>query len=303
MCIVAETEHVDRESTHSEVNQRKSREWGKRTNNLRLGKADFESLFYDVVLKQIGEYSWANDFYLYETLTKSMDSRALDLIRKVKAKKRSTTNLAVPLLDDFEAVYPSKDQVEDSVVNRLYLNQIMSDPSLTKQERKIIDQRLIGVTDREIAKRYRVNPRTIGRSRKMIAKNLAWLRQQRSRTLSKSLLGEAIGYSLNQWDKLTAFLLDGRLEIDNNRSERSIKPFVIGRKNWLFANTPRGAKASAAIYSVIETAKENGLNPFKYLMYLFEQLPQLTDPGDTDALDRLMPWSASLPLTCRVFKS
>lgn len=141
------------------------------------------------------------------------------------------------------------------------------------------------------------------RSRPVLDAYLAWLRQQRSRTLPKSLLGEAIGYSLNQWDKLTAFLLDGRLEIDNNRSERSIKPFVIGRKNWLFANTPRGAKASAAIYSVIETAKENGLNPFKYLMYLFEQLPQLPDLTDTEALDRLMPWSASLPLTCRVFKS
>lgn len=140
-------------------------------------------------------------------------------------------------------------------------------------------------------------------SRPVLDAYLVWLRQQRSRTLPKSLLGEAIGYSLNQWEKLTAFLLDGRLEIDNNRSERSIKPFVIGRKNWLFANTPRGAKASATIYSVIETAKENGLNPFKYLMHLFEQLPQLPDLHDTDALDRLMPWSASLPLTCRVFKS
>jgi transposase len=89
-----------------------------------------------------------------------------------------------------------------------------------------------------------------------------WLKQQRSQTLPKSLVGKAITYSLNQWEKLTAFLKDGRLEIDNNRSERSIKPFVIGRKNWLFANTPRGAKASAAIYSVIETAKENGLLPF-----------------------------------------
>ncbi len=95
---------------------------------------------------------------------------------------------------------------------------------------------------------------------------------------------------------------DGRLEIDNNRSERAIKPFVIGRKNWLFANTARGAKASATIYSVMETAKENGLNPFQYLQYLFEQLPQLTDPNDPEALDKLLPWSLMLPLACRVFK-
>jgi transposase len=141
------------------------------------------------------------------------------------------------------------------------------------------------------------------RSKPILDAYLAWLRQQRSRTLPKSLLGQAIAYSLNQWNKLTAFLKDGRLEIDNNRSERSIKPFVIGRKNWLFANTQRGAKASANIYSVIETAKENGLNPFQYLMYVFQQLPQLPDPTDPAALNSLLPWSPTLPLACRVFKS
>lgn len=141
------------------------------------------------------------------------------------------------------------------------------------------------------------------RSRPVLEAYQAWLKQQRSRILPKSLTGEAIIYSQNQWEKLTAFLKDGRLEIDNNRSERSIKPFVIGRKNWLFANTPRGAKASATIYSVIETAKENGLDPFRYLSYLFEQLPQLPDVHDPQALAAFMPWSDSLPITCRVFKS
>lgn len=127
-----------------------------------------------------------------------------------------------------------------------------------------------------------------------------WLRQQKSRTMPKSLLGQAIGYSLNQWEKLTAFMKDGVLEIDNNRGERSIKPFVIGRKNWLFANTSRGAKASAAIYSVIETAKENGLHPFRYLTHLFEQLPQLTDLQEPEALTPFMPWSSQLPDSCRM---
>ncbi|MNF62830.1 Transposase IS66 family protein [compost metagenome] len=141
------------------------------------------------------------------------------------------------------------------------------------------------------------------RSRPILDAYLVWLKQQRSRTLPKSLLGQAIAYSMNQWDKLTAFLKDGRLELDNNRSERSIKPFVIGRKNWLFANTPRGAKASADIYSVIETAKENGLNPFQYLLYLFEQLPQLPDLSDPEVLDSLLPWSPTLPLACRMIKS
>lgn len=160
-----------------------------------------------------------------------------------------------------------------------------------------IERELKDVTTEE---RYTIR---LERSGPILDAYLVWLRQERSRTLPKSLLGQAITYSLNQWDKLTAFLKDGRLEIDNNRSERSIKPFVIGRKNWLFANTPRGARASSTNYSVIETAKENGLNPFKYLKYLFEQLPQISDPKDREALDSLLPWSPSIPITCRVYKS
>jgi hypothetical protein len=113
--------------------------------------------------------------------------------------------------------------------------------------------------------------------------------------LPQTALGQAIGYCQGQWDKLEAFLLDGRLELDNNRSERSIKPFVIGRKGWLFSNTPRGAKASAVVYSVVETAKENDLIPFEYLRHVFEKLPNL---GDGE-LDELLPWSPSLPAACR----
>jgi len=137
------------------------------------------------------------------------------------------------------------------------------------------------------------------RSRPVLDAFLAWLKYQTPRVLPKSALGQAIQYCRNQWDKLEAFLKDGRLEIDNNRSERSIKPFVIGRKNWLFSNTPKGAHASAIIYSIVETAKENGLNPFKYLTYLFEQLPNV-DIEDKDSLDILLPWSASLPDSCKV---
>lgn len=129
----------------------------------------------------------------------------------------------------------------------------------------------------------------------------SWLNIQKQKVLPKSSLGQAITYCLNQWDKLVAFLEDGRLEIDNNRSERSIKPVVIGRKNWLFSNTPQGAKASAIIYSIVETAIANGLNPFYYLRYLFEQLPNI-DLTDIDALDRLLPWSTTLPITCIAFK-
>jgi hypothetical protein len=92
-----------------------------------------------------------------------------------------------------------------------------------------------------------------------------------------------------------------RLEIDNNRSERAIKPTVIGRKNFLFSNTPRGARASAILYSIVETAKANGLKPKVYLKHLFEQLPQLPDPKNRAALEKLAPWSPTLPITCRLF--
>ena len=130
------------------------------------------------------------------------------------------------------------------------------------------------------------------RSRPVLDEFHAWLEQQ-------AFFGQAVQYCLNQWEKLTAFLKDGRLELENNSSERSIKPFVIGRKNWLFANTPRGARSSSIIYSVVETAKENGLNPFAYLTYLLERLPNL-DITNATILDDLLPWSSSLPATCRM---
>lgn len=138
------------------------------------------------------------------------------------------------------------------------------------------------------------------KSKPIVEAFLAWLKIQEQKVLPKSGVGKAIVYCLNQWDQLVAFLEDGRLEIDNNRSERSIKPVVIGRKNWLFSNTPKGARASAIIYSVVETAIANGLHPYYYLRYLLEKLPNI-DLTDNDALDRLLPWSTSLPVYCIKF--
>jgi transposase len=132
------------------------------------------------------------------------------------------------------------------------------------------------------------------RSRPVLVQFQRWLLTQRDQVLPKSALGEAIAYSLNQWNKLEVYIQDGRLEIDNNRSERSIKPFVLGRKAWLFANTPKGATASATIYSLVETVKENGLNPLVYFRYVFEQLPNV-DMGDPMVIDSYLPWSETLP--------
>ena len=99
----------------------------------------------------------------------------------------------------------------------------------------------------------------------------------------KSLLGKAIRYTLEQWDKLCVYLGDGRIPIDNNGVENAIRPFVVGRKNWLFSGSPRGAGASALIYSIIETAKSNGFEPYWYLRFLFERLP-VTPKGDIHSI-------------------
>ena len=115
-----------------------------------------------------------------------------------------------------------------------------------------------------------------------------WATKVEKVVLPKSLLGEALRYALNQRLWLERVLLDGRLELSNNRAERSIKPFVIGRKNWLFNNTPKGANASAVIYSIVETAKENGLIPYEYLAEVFRKAPNLPTDG---SIDSLLPWN------------
>ena len=100
-----------------------------------------------------------------------------------------------------------------------------------------------------------------------------WLDATEPLTPPKGLLGKAINYALKNWDKLTVYTENGLLKPDNNVAENAIRPFVIGRKAWLFAGHPNGANAGAAFFSLIETAKANDLEPFAYLRYLFQQLP------------------------------
>ena len=112
--------------------------------------------------------------------------------------------------------------------------------------------------------------------------------------LPKSPLGRALDYAHKLLPSMRTFLEYGALEIDNNASERAIKPFVIGRKNWLFSNTSRGAKASALIYSIIETSKANGLIVEKYLIYLFDRIANFKSINE-EFLDEIMPWANNLP--------
>jgi len=115
----------------------------------------------------------------------------------------------------------------------------------------------------------------------------AWLLKSQQQVPPKTALGKAVNYTLAYWSELSRYIENGRWPIDNNPAENAIRPFVIGRKNWLFSHSQRGAKASASLYSLIETAKANGKEPYRYLSWLFEKLPG-TNPENVDVL---MPWN------------
>jgi transposase len=120
----------------------------------------------------------------------------------------------------------------------------------------------------------------------LLEKFRKWLEKKSLHVVPKSLLGKAVSYTLDQWPQLVAYLEVGHATPDNNLAENAIRPFVVGRKNWLFAGTPEGAAASAAIYSLIETAKANGLDTYKYLRFLFENLPFA---GSEEEYRKLLP--------------
>jgi transposase len=118
--------------------------------------------------------------------------------------------------------------------------------------------------------------------------------------LQGSALGKAVTYAKNQKQFMGNYLLDGRCSLSNNAAENSIRPFVQGRKNWLFADTPKGASASAAVYSIVETAKANELNVFTYLNYLLLYMPDMDYRNDPDILEDLMPWSKQVQAECKI---
>jgi len=118
-----------------------------------------------------------------------------------------------------------------------------------------------------------------------------WIDKALQQTLPKGKTGEALAYLNKNWDKLTVYLQDGRLNIDNNPVENAIRPFAIGRKNWLFSDSQSGVKASAMLYSIIETAKANQLEPYAYLRTLFTRLPACQSLED---YEMLLPWNVQI---------
>jgi len=121
-----------------------------------------------------------------------------------------------------------------------------------------------------------------------------WLDAKRRHAPPQTLTGKAMTFLDNQWPLLVGYLEDGRVEVDNNLCENALRPFVVGRKAWLFADTPTGATASARLYSLIETAKASGLEPYAYLRRVFAELPAMTT---ADEIETLLPWNVARPAT------
>ena len=124
-----------------------------------------------------------------------------------------------------------------------------------------------------------------------------WLDAKRGHAPPQMLIGKAMTYLDNQWPQLIRALDDGRLEVDNNRCENALRPFVLGRKAWLFSDTPAGAQASARLYGLIETAKANGCEPYAYLRRVFTDLPKATTLAEIEAL---LPWNVARQATLSV---
>ena len=135
--------------------------------------------------------------------------------------------------------------------------------------------------------------------RPLVEAYFTWVRENLPRVPQKSKTWEGFNYSLNQEKYLKVFLDDGEVPMDNNAAEQSIRGFCIGKKNWVMIDTVVGAKSSAIIYSIAETAKANNLKPYDYFEYLLTEIPKHLDDTDRGFLDDLLPWSPNLPANCR----
>ena len=136
-------------------------------------------------------------------------------------------------------------------------------------------------------------------SKPLLEAFFGWLHTLEGSVNRSSKIGEAVLYALNQEKYLKAYLEDGHLSIDNSATERAIKNFAIGRRNWLFSKSIKGAEASATVYSITETALLNGLKPYDYVAYILERMKDLGPFPSKEDLQQLLPWSESIPESCR----
>ena len=126
----------------------------------------------------------------------------------------------------------------------------------------------------------------------------AWTKQKYAQVTPNGSIGKALAYSINQEKYLRVFLTDGNIPMDNNYAEQAIRPFTLGRKNFVLIESSNGAKASAVLYSLVETAKANGLNTFEYFNLLLTEIPQHVDDNNLRFLDNLLPWSPLVQKAC-----
>lgn len=183
--------------------------------------------------------------------------RRLDEARKVVPKAGRKESMAYLLMKQVQAIYREEGKLTD----------------LTSKERLMQRQVII---------------------KPLVDALFAYLKQHDS-AVPKGKLREAFTYFLNQEKYLKVFLTDGDVPMDNNASERAIRGFCIGKKNWQVIDTIRGAQNSAIIYSIAETAKANNLKPYEYFEYLLTEIPKYMDETDTSFLDALLPWAKELP--------
>lgn len=133
----------------------------------------------------------------------------------------------------------------------------------------------------------------------LVDRFFAWVKEHRDEVTRKSVTGRAFTYTIEQEEYLRTFLKDGDVPMENNAAERAIRPFCIGKKNWVMCDTIYGAESSAIVYSLTETAKANNLKPYEYLEHLLSVIPDHMDDTDLTFLDDLLPWSDTLPDSCR----
>lgn len=160
-------------------------------------------------------------------------------------------------------------------------------------------------TDKQLLK---LPPSERKKRRKSLVKPLVdtffkWCRKSISRVPPSSETAEGIRYCINQEKYLRVFLDDPRIPLDNNLAEQAIRPFCVGKKNWKLIDTVHGARASAILYSIVETAKANELNIYQYFKHLLTEIPKHMDETGLDFLDDLLPWSKKLPAECRKKKT
>ncbi len=144
------------------------------------------------------------------------------------------------------------------------------------------------IKGKEPAEKFKIRQE---KSKPQLEKIKTWLDKSLQNTLPKGKTGNALAYMYKNWSKLTLYINDGRLNIDNNSVENAIRPFAIGRKNWMFSDSQEGANASAMLYSIIETAKANDVEPYIYLKTVFTKLPQAKSLED---IEKLLPWRVDL---------